>query len=814
MKKFPPKSTSSKSQETQSPFNNINNDINSVNNSSQQNIVKNIKIEYYQTDNKISELSPSDFIRTSSESIPNNEYLIRNTGIPFGINLTPFPDIDSSLISQYSFGGGNGLIPRCQKCKTFYNPFCEISNNYTSYKCNICCNINQLNNIDIDTLKRIENKNEEIYEIFANSDYIENSPMSSNFVFIIDVTNKSISLGGFKIFLETLKYIINNKYFINEERTSVSFITFSGVGVNFYKINKKNNSLQILEISGDEPFVPDNKKNLIFSVDDNLESINTVLDCIENLYSINNIKKNETNKESENLIFAIECGKMLLQNKGGKLIVINSSINWKNKIKFYEEMNKLNNNKSLLNNLSKKFSNDNSVINNNKVKEEDDPFIMIGKSLTKYQISCDIFQLQINGETQNNHILINICNYSNGNFYFYKNFNERIHYNNLFNTIIKTISNQKGYEIIMQYFLSPVLTFRQNLSIIPVQVNNSFLFPCIDINQTFSFLLQYKEINSKEKKEIINAANPLSNIINNKEIYNFNNIYIQFAIIYTSLEGIRIIRVINKKVNVCTDKMEYLKNIDIESVCCLMSKFLISLLNQSNNVLTAMTEYKYKNFILALSLFKQINFEEFLSSFILCYLGIMKHKFFCLEPLKYKLNIDEINAGKNILLRMRIDDVLNIMVPKIYDITNVLNNCDNFENVYYQPINLNKEAINNDKVYLIDNGIFLTFYFSEGENNKKRIKIFFGDNMTFNNVGSVFHSEQSVFEENINCDNFEVEKCKEIIDIIRNNKKNYYQDIFFSFAKSPSEALLKQCLIMDNYCPWYQYSYKDIFNKL
>ena len=439
---------------------------------------------------------------------------------------------------------------------------------------------------------------------------------------------------------------------------------------------------------------------------------------------------------------------------------------------------------------------------------------MIGKSLTKYQISCDIFQLQINGETQNNHILINICNYSNGNFYFYKNFNERIHYNNLFNTIIKTISNQKGYEIIMQYFLSPVLTFRQNLSIIPVQVNNSFLFPCIDINQTFSFLLQYKEINSKEKKEIINAANPLSNIINNKEIYNFNNIYIQFAIIYTSLEGIRIIRVINKKVNVCTDKMEYLKNIDIESVCCLMSKFLISLLNQSNNVLTAMTEYKYKNFILALSLFKQINFEEFLSSFILCYLGIMKHKFFCLEPLKYKLNIDEVNAGKNILLRMRIDDVLNIMVPKIYDITNVLNNCDNFENVYYQPINLNKEAINKDKVYLIDNGIFLTFYFSEGENNKKRIKIFFGDNMTFNNVGSVFHSEQSVFEENINCDNFEVEKCKEIIDIIRNNKKNYYQDIFFSFAKSPSEALLKQCLIMDNYCPWYQYSYKDIFNKL
>ena len=38
----------------------------------------------------------SDFLRTSSESIPDNEFLIINSGIPFGINLTPFPDLDQS----------------------------------------------------------------------------------------------------------------------------------------------------------------------------------------------------------------------------------------------------------------------------------------------------------------------------------------------------------------------------------------------------------------------------------------------------------------------------------------------------------------------------------------------------------------------------------------------------------------------------------------------------------------------------------------------------------------------------------------------
>ena len=786
--KNPFSQNSSKNEESQYPpqKNNFSNET------KKENFISNMKIEYYQDQNQISELNSQEFIRTSSESIPNNDNLIINTGIPFGINLTPFPDIDTTLISQYSFGGGNGIIPRCSKCKSFYNPYCEISNNYTSYKCNICYNLNEIKNIDINTLKKIENKSEDVYDIFANSDYIENAPMSSNFIFILDTTSKSINSGALKIFIETIRYIIDNHYFINEERTFVSFITFNNIGVSFYKVNKKTNAMQIFEISGDEPFIPDNKKNLIFPVDDNSDIINNILDNINNLYNINNTNNNISNKESEHLLFAIECGKLLLHNKGGKLIVLNSSNNWKNKIKLYEEIYYQNKN------------------NNN---EENNPFINFGKSLTKYQISCDIFQLQINGEMQDNQILINICNYSNGNFLFYKNFNENIHYKNLFNNIIKSVSNQKAYEIIIQYYITPILDIKQNLSIIPAQVNNSFLFPCININETLTFLLQYKEIKQKSNQNTKNNSNNIDNSFNqgNQDI---NNIYIQFGIIYTSLEGIRIIRIINKKVNVCFDKMEYIKNIDIESVCCIMIKFLISLLKKDRNPLNAMTAYKYKYYMLALSIFKQSNLNELSSSFILCYLGIMKHKFFCLDPSKYKLNIEEIKSGRNSLLKMKIDDILNIIVPKIYDITSVLNNTDNFENIYYQPINLNKDSIYNDKVYLIDNGLFLTFYFSEGENNNKRLKIFFGDKMNFNNVGNIFHSEQSVFEDNVNCDDFEVEKCKEIIDLIRNNKKNNYQDIFFSFAKSPSEALLKQCLILGNYCPWFQYSYKDFFNKL
>ena len=128
---------------------------------------------------------------------------------------------------------------------------------------------------------------------------------------------------------------------------------------------------------------------------------------------------------------------------------------------------------------------------------------MIGKSLTKYQITCDIFEIHSKNEVHNVNCLFNVTNYSNGNLLFYKNFNSSVHYNNLFNRLIKSVSNQRAYEIIMQYYTSSPVEINQNLSIIPVQVKNSFLFPCIDVNQTFSFILHSKEFKSKENQELI-----------------------------------------------------------------------------------------------------------------------------------------------------------------------------------------------------------------------------------------------------------------------------------------------------------------------
>ena len=124
---------------------------------------------------------------------------------------------------------------------------------------------------------------------------------------------------------------------------------------------------------------------------------------------MNNIQ-NKENKLSDQLSFAIDYGKSSYKKKVGKLIVINPSIEWK----------------SRMDSISKEVSNNpNNIINNlnfnttNK-KEDEDIFISIKKSFTKYQIACDIFEIKNKSELHNMNNLINICKYSNIIYYFIK----------------------------------------------------------------------------------------------------------------------------------------------------------------------------------------------------------------------------------------------------------------------------------------------------------------------------------------------------------------------------------------------------------
>ena len=731
-----------------------------------------------QTENSIFQ---SEYLRQTSEYIPSNQYEIKTSGIPFGIHITPFPYSEKSknnIIKQYSFGHGNGKISRCMKCKAFINSYCIIE--FSGWRCNIC---NTLNPKDDNVQNTVENilSGNNIFEIFANSDYIENSPMSSNYVFIIDVTFKNIKLGVIKIFSDCLKFIFENNIFQNEDRTYISFITFDYDGVYFFKINK-NGNIQIFNINGDEAFIPDSEKNLLISFDENKDNLINFINSFESLYDISKLNEEDdkeiNNFESDCLLFAIECGKVLLENKGGKIIVINSTIDW-----------------------TKRVSNINHSNNFYESIDKEKKIESLGKVLTKYKITCDIFQIQNKKEYLNVLDLSDICSYSNGCFYLFKNFNLQIHEKNIFNTLIKCIQKQKAFEVLLQIYFPLNIELSQCLSKMPLQVDNDFLLSNIDIEQTFSFIFDYKsKDNSKEK-------------VSGGALKNQTIIFFQFSIIYTNIEGIRLIRVFNLKVPVCSYD-DYLKNIDNEAYYSLISKLLINKIYESKNISNSLSEINQLYLMNSLNFMAHMNYNELLSQGLLYYLGFMKNKIFCIEPQKFKLNPDEINFLYKLILKQSINEIMTILIPKIYDLNKIFYSNDSFENISLNPIQLSMGEIKKDSIYLMDNGQFFDFHITFGPKSKERIKLFFGDKMTPEIVGTYFHNEISVFEDNINKDNFEIESCNDAIGYLRYKKCNLYQDVFFSFEGTLSENIIKSCMILDDFCPWFSKSYGEWMKKL
>ena len=469
----------------------------------------------------------------------------------------------------------------------------------------------------------------------------------------------------------------------------------------------------------------------------------------------------------------------MLQNKGGKIIVINSTINWINRISSIKQSN--------------------SFYDGIDIEKKIENF---GKILTKYKITCDIFQIQNKKEDLNVYDLSDICSFSNGSFYMFKNFNLKIHQKNFLNSLIKSIQKQKAYEVLLQIYFPVNIIISNSLSKMPLQVNNDFLLSNIDYDQTFSFIFEYKS--KKDSNGTISGG----------ALPNQNIIFFQFSIIYTNIEGLRLIRVFNLKIPVCNFDEEYFKNIDFEAYYALISKLLINLIYEKKNISNTLPAINQLYLMNSLNLIAHKNYNELLSQGLIYYLGIMKNKIFCIDPQRFKLNKDEIHFLYKLILKETVNEIMIILIPRIYDLNKIFDSNESFENISMNPLQLSMKSIQKDSIYLIDNGQFFDFHLTFGQNSKERIKLFFGENMTPEIVGTYFHNEISVFEDNINKDNFEVESCNDAIGILRYKKCNLYQDVFFSFEGTLSENILKSCLILDDFCPWFSNNFNEWFKRL
>jgi protein transport protein SEC24 len=147
-----------------------------------------------------------NFIRSSLGKIPRNASVLSKSKLPlaFTISTHPKPLRDSTdSVPLINAATDQAHLVRCRRCRSYLNPYVEMIDQGTRWKCNLCFLINDFPpNFDFDPQTNTyidRNRRPEltcpVYEFLAPVEYCSRPPQPPVFVFVLDVSWPAITTG-------------------------------------------------------------------------------------------------------------------------------------------------------------------------------------------------------------------------------------------------------------------------------------------------------------------------------------------------------------------------------------------------------------------------------------------------------------------------------------------------------------------------------------------------------------------------------------------------------------------------------------------
>ena len=746
-------------------------------------------------DSKYKNLNCSkEYLRSTINIFPKYESQLNQLKIPIGVIISP-----SSIYTKkgefplISYGEDNE-VPRCknENCKAFVNPFIKIIDN-DKWQCNICKAVNKMED---NFYKNDEEKEAKIelnngsYEFLLNKSYWKNNrpPNKLNYYFVIDISHKSIESGFAQCSLEIIKDCVINNYFYNYDSfpIKICLITYD-TSVHFYSINEKSNQFTMYctnENNEKDLFVPTFRDNLLVSLKENKNKFVQIIESIQNNIYNQSTQKEKKEKNATKIYEAIKCVNLLGNTLGGKILVFSGS-----DLKNLEIMN------------DKKDENDNEY---EKEKGYDKNLERGGKKLGQLGIDVTYNSFSINVFQASDEfckiLTINqMCDNSNGNLYFYKNFNSELHYKNLYNQIKRILTNETQLEGTLKLRISNGYYINEYITSVLLYNRRLFVFPTHDSDE--KYIVQLSMLTHEELDE--------RKIINDIDDY----IYMQSCLLYSHGDGTRRMRVHNLCLPISTNNKDIFDSIDPEFLACFLAQKSSHLIFKYKNIEKSMNKIEnqfvnmMKEYFNAQE-YNNKNLNEDMCKLILLFLGVMKLCIFNPKKISGILNdIDLCNFFRLKIVRMTVEEILCFIYPRIYLLDNILNL---EQEDFPDTVNDSLEGINQGNLFLVDNGFYLTLYCKKNL-DKNICKNLFGED-DYNNINFFEINENNVLEGE-NKENGIGIKIKNLVEYIREGK-SLYQNLIFVFEGINDENFLKEILVEDNFNKAYPYDYNKFYEKI
>ena len=267
-----------------------------------------------------------DFLRSTSGKLLYTQTAANATKAPIGVICTPMAgDIgtENSLIEVIDFGS-TGII-RCKKCRTYINPYVGWLDNGRRWRCNICGVLNDVpstyfSHLDANGQRRDRDQRPELsrcsVEFIAPADYMVRPPVPPVYFFVIDVTAVPGASQMLKSCVTAIKESLDS--LPGSPRTQIGFITFDS-SIHFYNLKASLQAPQMLVVSDVNDVIMPLPEDLLVSLQDSRKVIDALLDSIPVMFANNPAISNCMGP-------ALLAAKRIITNLGGKVCLFQTSL--------------------------------------------------------------------------------------------------------------------------------------------------------------------------------------------------------------------------------------------------------------------------------------------------------------------------------------------------------------------------------------------------------------------------------------------------------------------------------------------------------
>jgi len=459
----------------------------------------------------------------------SNSYLPRDkkqteTQLQFACVVQPMSQDSQTEIPVVQFPRSCGVI-RCRLCRAYLNPFVRWKSNGEEWACNLCngknktpadyaCGLNgRGERLDMETRKELSHSS---VEILAPEEYTVRPPQDPAYIFLIHVHRDMIKSGALSHIVDSIRDHIDDLQ--GGERCRVMIITFDSI-IHFYKCKDGAKIPQVLAVPDiSQQIMPCPWFDCFVNRNQCKDLILKVLESLPALY-------HDTPDVGNCLGSAVTVAMRAAQQVGGKMMVFNWGRPNLGIGKLKDRMAGV-----PLDDVEKLHE---LQLSANRQTEN---YYMRSVEATKFQISVDLYQFTgPNGEYVDIATLRELPQFNGGNLRYYRRFNDAGDGTRLYSDIQRELTRETGWEAVMRMRISSGYTVRNYIGSFHRRSRDLLSIPVChsDTNIVMDLLLKNPDVALKG-----------------------NVAYVQAALLYTTSNGERRIRIHNLPIPIASNTNE------------------------------------------------------------------------------------------------------------------------------------------------------------------------------------------------------------------------------------------------------------------